>query len=139
MSTIPPTIIAFPRAPAPPPRAATVPGHRSPCAAARRTQYTPADLAAALHLGHFSTRTIIAKLRILAETQGLPLPRTPRIVAGRAVTGPESIHLHSRWDAGEVDAWLAGGDPPPAGAALAPPQPLLDEIGRRAAAIGSGR
>jgi len=77
----------------------------------RLRQYGLADCARPLGLSEFAIRTIIEKLRLLAEHDDMPLPRTPRFVEGRKIDGPHAIHAHSRWDAGEFDAWLHGRHP----------------------------
>ena len=46
--------------------------------AGRRAEYGLADVARPLGLIDFAIRTIIEKLRLLAEHDGMPLPRTPR-------------------------------------------------------------
>jgi hypothetical protein len=96
-----------------------------PATGGRRGEYALGDVARDLSLSHFAVRSIIAKLRALAEHDGMPLPRTPRVVEGRAVTGPDSIYCRSRWDAGEFDAWLDSRSPSGPAAAgmphLAPP------------------
>jgi hypothetical protein len=102
--------------------------------------YTIADVARPLGLLDFAIRTIIEKLRLLAEHDGMPLPRTPRIVDGRPMRGPRAIHYHSRWDAGEFDAWLYGRHPgAPASSELPVPGALRDEMQRRARSIAGAR
>jgi hypothetical protein len=116
------------------PSAATVtflhppaPGHRLYCLA---------DVAGPLGLGHFAIRTIIEKLRLLAEHDGMPLPRTPRFVDGRQLQGPFAIHAHSRWDAGEFDAWLHGRHP---GAPAVAANAVRFEMAQRAERMAAGR
>lgn len=126
------TVIAFPLEAAPPP-----PPDPAPLFA--RSEYDLADVARRVSLLHFTERTIVGKLRILAAKHGLPLPRTPRIVNGEVIAGVASIHSKSRWNAGEVDAWLDGRGP----AAPAAPAPriapaLVIDMQHRAAALAQG-
>lgn len=107
-----------------------------PATGGRRGEYAIGDLARELSMLHFSRRTIIEHLRALAKKQGMPLPRTPRIVDGKPVTGPESIYAHSRWDAGEFDAWMGGRTPGAPAAAV--PRPVREEMHRRAELIAVG-
>lgn len=126
-------IIAFPsgQAAAPPPLA---PPPALPSTAGRRCEYAVGDLARMLGIAHFAPRTIIDYLRAKARQEGMPLPKTPRLRAGQLVTGPQSIWLHSRWDAERFDGWKAESDGdgpcPPASAAL------RADLARRAEAIG---
>lgn len=99
-------------------------------------QYALADVARPLGLSHFAIRTIIEKLRLNAEHDGMPLPRTPRYVSGRKIDGPCAIHAHSRWDAGEFDAWLYGRHP---GAPVAVVSALRAEMAQRAERMATGR
>jgi hypothetical protein len=102
----------------------------------KRGEYAVGDLARALKLAHLSSRTVIDKLRALAKHDGMPLPCTPRIECGMPIHGPRSIYGKSRWDAGEVDAWLDGRGP----AAPAQPvaRPIREQMRLRAASLGAG-
>lgn len=102
----------------------------------RTTGYTLADVARPLALSDFAIRTIIEKLRLLAEHDGMPLPRTPRFVDNRPIRGPRMIHANSRWDAGEFDAWLEGRHP---GAPAAVNDRLRAELAGRAQMMATGR
>lgn len=117
-----PNVIPFNR-----PRTVPPAGPRSapiPVTAGSRGEYAIGDLARALKLSHFDIRTIIDKLRQLAKTRNMPLPRTPRLVKGAEVSGPAAIYRRSRWDAGEIDAWMDDRGPAGPTAAAAPPVPL---------------
>ncbi|MCP3730408.1 hypothetical protein M9978_08200 [Sphingomonas sp. MG17] len=96
----------------------------------KRGEYAIGDIARALKLTD-KPRTVIDKLRALARHDGMPLPITPRLERGRPIHGPRSIYARSRWDAGEIDAWLDGRGP----AAPAQPvaRPIRDEMRARAA------
>lgn len=109
-----------------------------PATGGRRGEYALADIARPLGLLHKSIRTIIDALRVLAKHDGMPLPRTPRIVSGKPVKGPNSICKDSRWDAGEIDAWLEGRGPVSPAPALLPPA-IRKEMQLRAIALGGGR
>ncbi|NLS27958.1 hypothetical protein S2M10_29600 [Sphingomonas sp. S2M10] len=136
------SVTLFPRSTVPPATAiqppriavAAAPAAKAPPATGgRRGEYAVGDIARELGMSHFSARTIIARLRLLARTQRMPLPRTPRFLGERHVTGPLSITVRSRWDAGEIDAWLDGRLPSgPAGAPAMLPQPIRDDMRRRA-------
>lgn len=123
-----------------------------PTTAGRFGEYALGDIARVLRLSHFDPRTIIQKLRVLADQRGMPLPRTPRIVRGRTCAGPDSIYRRSRWDAGEFDAWISDFDPDGGTRAARPAAkgegddarprvapPIRQEMRRRAAALGGGR
>ncbi len=103
-----------------------------------RGEYAVGDLARVLKLAHFDVRTIIAKLRLLAATRAMPLPRTPRLVRGAEIHGPAAIYRRSRWDAGEIDAWMDDRGPnapasmPVAGSRV--PPPIRMEMAQRARA-----
>jgi hypothetical protein len=100
----------------------------------RRGEYALGDVARDLSLAHFAVRSIIEKLRALAKHDGMPLPRTPRVVEGRTITGPDSIYCKSRWDAGEFDAWLDSRSPsgPAAAGAIGLPPPIRAAMQARA-------
>ena len=105
-------ILAFP---APAADSSAPPRRSAPAAFAfqggRRGTYALGDIARALGLLDYTTKTGIGKLRILARERGMPLPLNPRIVAGRVAEGPSAIHARSRWDASAFDAWLDGRGP----------------------------
>ena len=101
---------------------ALVPAPVLPATGGRRCEYAVGDLARLLGIAHFAPRTIIEMLRAKARQDGMPLPKTPRLRCGKLVAGPQSIWLHSRWDAERFDGWKAESDGdgpcPPASAAL---------------------
>lgn len=105
-----------------------------PSTGGRQGRYALGDVARALGMSHFARRTIIAKLRVLARHQHMPLPLTPRVVSGMPITGPAAIHADSRWDAAEFDAWHDGRGPAgPAGVADPAPSPRLRDTMKAAA------
>lgn len=107
-----------------------------PVTGGRRGEYALGDIARQLRMAHLGTRTIIAKLRALAAHDRMPLPRTPRVIEGKPVHGPDSIYRLSRWDAGEFDAWLDGRSPTsPAGAPAILATPIREDMRRRAAQL----
>lgn len=111
-----------------------------PATSGKRGEYALGDLARSLGLAHKkSIRTIIDTLRALARHSGMPLPRTPRVVRGRPLAGPQVICKDSRWDAGEIDAWLDGRGPAgPAGAARPPlAAPIRADMADRARRLGA--
>jgi hypothetical protein len=57
-------------------------------------------------------RTIIDKVRRLAERHGFPLPKRPRFVRASASPGICSIDAFSIWDRDAVERWLEGDLPP---------------------------
>lgn len=127
-----------------PPKSRAVRPRDLPTTGGRRGEYALSDVARSLHLRHFEVRTIIAKLRQMAKDQRMPLPRTPRMVNGEEKRGPDSIYRHSRWDAGEFDAWLdsrhGGGGSAPTDSRLRPvPTPIRMEMAERARAAAGGR
>lgn len=113
----------------------------------RRGQYGIADLARLLMFPDWTIRTVIEKLRTLARVEGMPLPETPRIVAGKELKGPDAIQYHSRWDAALWDAWhllrkRTGSGHLPAGASMpAPtvPPPVRASMAQAAERIGGGQ
>lgn len=149
-------LLAFP-AQSPATARGAAPGSREPAAAATFPQarpFVPArreyDLGAIAHLvgmAHCSRRVLIETLRKLAEQSGMPLPKTPRIHAGRVCVGPQAIGARSRWDAMVFDAWLDSWTPPPTLAgAVAPGRIVLSDhagpalrsqMAQRAAALGA--
>jgi hypothetical protein len=134
------TLLHFPpnRPPARPPEApATTVASSVPATGGRRGEYALADVARPLGLLHRPVRSIVETLRVLARHEGMPLPRSPRIVKGKPLSGPRAICRASRWDAGEFDAWLDGRGPAAPSVPLAPPVRL--DMANRAAAIGAGR
>jgi hypothetical protein len=111
-----------------------------PATGGRRGEYALADVARPLGMLHLSIRTIIDNLRALAKHDGMPLPRTPRVIKGVPVSGVDMICKQSRWDAGEIDAWLDGrGRGPAAPTPAMLPTPLRQEMAARAVALGAGR
>lgn len=106
-----------------------------PATAGHRCEYAVGDLARFLGLSHFCPRTVIEHLRAKARYEDMPLPKTPRLYGGRPVSGPDTIWLHSRWDAERFDGWHdeRGGDPfPPSSAAL------RSQLAARAATMAHG-
>lgn len=63
-------------------------------------------------------RTIIDKVRRLAEHHHFPLPKRPRFVKGVRVTGHLSIDAFSIWDRDPVERWIEDDLPPAESAAL---------------------
>lgn len=137
------TLYDFPQSARPQPRhfmppiAAKAPAGL-PATAGRGGEYALADIARPLGLAHRPIRSIIDTLRKLAKHDGMPLPRTPRVVRDTVVRGPDSIVKASRWDAGQFDAWLDGRGPQGPAAAMVP-EPVRQEMQARAVAIGGGR
>lgn len=86
----------------------------TPFTGGRRNEYALGDIARALGIRHLTPKTIITHLRAMAVDCAMPLPKSPRLWKGRIVTGPESIHRNSRWDAELFDAWLESRDRPAA-------------------------
>lgn len=119
-----------------------------PFAQARR-EYTLWEVARLTGLAHVSPKVMISTLRKLAEQNGMPLPKTPRVHKGRIVTGPRAIGRRSRWDALRFDDWLDDWTPPGGGAigrAIAAPavpavsRAMRDGMAARAAELAtSGR
>lgn len=98
---------------------------------------TEADLcfvARRLGLIDNAPRTIIDKVRRLAERHGFPLPKRPRFVRGVRVTGHMSIDAFSIWDRDAVERWLEGDLPPAENAAIAFARKasVRHEMGKRA-------
>ncbi|GGO94942.1 hypothetical protein [Stakelama pacifica] len=124
----------------PPVPCRSVPSARSlPSSGGRGGEYGLGDVARPLGLAHFEIRTIIDALRVEAAHNGMPLPKTPRHEKGKPITGPRAIVRKSRWDAGEMDAWLESrqrgqSSLPPPGVS----QSTREEMARRAAGMGRG-
>lgn len=120
------TIVSFPSPAAP--GAVPLPTRLAAAAAPTRTlgtglnpsrrEYSLADVARLVGLSHASHRVVIGTLRKLAEQAHMPLPKTPRIHAGKLCTGSAMIGTRSRWDALRFDDWLDDRTPP--GGASAP-------------------
>lgn len=130
-----PNVLEFPQ-----PGGAVRPPHRPiaprvplPTTAGKRGEYALADVARPLSMLHRPVRAIIDALRALHLHDGMPLPRTPRIVRGKPIHGAQMICRGSRWDAGEFDAWLEGRGPASPAPALA--QPIRREMAARAAKL----
>lgn len=104
---------------------------------ARSHRSTEVDLlwiAKQLGIVHHAQRTIIAKVRLLAEQSAFPLPKTPRFVNGERLRGAQSIDARSIWDRDTVELWLDD-DRPPADAAAAVAMRrtnVAEEMNRRA-------
>ena len=90
-----------------------------------------AEVARRLCMEDCARRTLIDRLRGLHDHAGMPLPRNPRFVGGRPAAGAQAIHAGSRWDRGEMLAWLDNGDGG-TGAAFVPcdPAPAADAATR---------
>lgn len=93
-----------------------------PTTSGHRCEYAIGDLARMLGIAHFTSRVIVDYLRAKVRDESMPLPKTPRLLKGKLVSGPQSIWLQSRWDAERFDAWKSecdgDGPCPPASAAL---------------------
>lgn len=111
----------------------------TPFTGGRRNEYALGDIARALAIRHLTVKTIIAQLRTLAVDCSMPLPKSPRLYGGRIVTGPQSIHKHSRWDAELFDAWVESRahDAAPS-LATGPTEHLRAEMQRRAWGVIEG-
>lgn len=108
------TIVSFPSRAALPIAAPTL--ATRPIQPSRR-EYTLADVARLTGLSHASHKVLISTLRKLAEQAAMPLPKTPRIHAGKLCTGSAMIGMRSRWDALRFDDWLDDRTGPGGGAA----------------------
>jgi hypothetical protein len=107
--------------------------------AARPHRATEVDLcwiARRLGLLDFERRTIIGKVRLLAEQCSFPLPKNPRFVKG-ARHRPEAIDAFSIWDRDPVELWIEDDRPPAESAALvaARRSTVAEEMARRASNI----
>jgi hypothetical protein len=100
----------------------------------RRREVDLAWVARELGLLGNERRTIINKLRLLAEHNGFPLPKRPRFVGATRITGPKSICALSVWDRDPVERWLEDDRPPAESAALATIRrgAAAEEMARRA-------
>lgn len=100
-------VVSFPtRATLPAAQHATAPALATRPIQPSRREYTLADVARLTGLSHASHKVLIATLRKLAEQAAMPLPKTPRIHAGKLCTGAAMIGMRSRWDALRFDDWL---------------------------------
>lgn len=137
-----PNVVSFPvRNPAPPPIPAALPFVSARPFAPSRREYGLAEVARLTGLSHVSHKVLISTLRKLAEQAHMPLPKTPRIHAGKVCTGAAAIGMRSRWDALLFDDWLDDRSPP-GGASLAPakaapsvPASVREDMAARAAMI----
>jgi hypothetical protein len=111
-----------PPCPSPPVPATDAAMPRGPVRGRWHRAHSEVDLlwiAGKLGLLHYKERrTIIAKVRLLAEQSNFPLPKNPRFVSGKRITGAQSIDANSIWDRDPVDLWLDGDRPPAESAAL---------------------
>lgn len=82
-----------------------------PACQPRRREYALGDMVELLALDDLEQRTVIDRLRKLADQSGLPLPKNTRQWAGRIMRGSKVICAASRWCALAVDAWLDGQGP----------------------------
>jgi hypothetical protein len=103
----------------------------------RATEVDLLWIAARLGLLHRPPRTIVEKVRALAEAAHFPLPKTPRFVKAVRITGPLSIDTRSIWDRDPVEAWLEDDRPPAEGAALVAVRQSAarEEMAKRAAQL----
>lgn len=103
----------------------------------RRGEVDLVWIARELSLLRHEQRTIIAKLRLLAERCHFPLPKNPRFVKGARITGPDSIHARSVWDRDPVELWLENDRPPPEAAAIGQLRrnAAAEEMDRRASGL----
>lgn len=127
--TPPPNVVAFP----PRSRAAALSAPSRPFEPSRR-EYTLADVARLTGLAHASHKVLISTLRKLAEQAHMPLPKTPRIHAGKLCTGAAMIGMRSRWDALRFDDWLDDWTPPGGSSAPAHAAPVVTLATREAMA-----
>lgn len=98
----------------------------------RRRFMTAPEVAARLGMGDLSPRAALDRLRVLHLQGGMPLPISPRIVAGELKTGAAAIHWRSKFDRGIMLSWIEDG----AGAASqqrAPNDPPSRQLATRAA------
>lgn len=84
----------------------------------RRTEVDLLWIAKQLGLTHHKSRTIVAKVRLLAQHSGFPLPKTPRFVGAERKTGADAIEVRSIWDRDPVELWLENDRPPAETAAV---------------------
>lgn len=68
-------------------------------------------IARRLGIVHQLPRTIVKKVRLLADKAGFPLPKTPRFVGAVRMTGANAIDARSVWDRDAVDLWFEGDRP----------------------------
>lgn len=128
------TVLAFP-APALPPASPAIP----PAILRRReSEVDVPELQQRLGLQAASTRTVIAHLRALFGSAGLPAPKNPRIVKGVEVTGAGAIHKGSLWHRVMIDDWFDDRTPPARRAALAAARrdQIRADLRRRARQVG---
>lgn len=85
--------------------------------ACRASEVDVAWIARQLGIADRPPRTIIARIRVLAERCSFPLPKTPRFFMGARVRGPASIDAFSIWDKDPVERWLEDDLPPTTAAA----------------------
>lgn len=90
------------------------------CNVQHRRFMTTAELAGRMGLGDVSRRTAMDRLRVLHVQAGMPLPRSPRVVAGKLKMGAASIHWASLFDRGEMLAWIEDGYCRPGGGSTSP-------------------
>lgn len=109
-----------------------------PC---RPNEYTLAAIARKLGMVDRPRRSIIDRIRLLATTQGFPLPKTPRFVAGIRQSGPRAIDAFSIWDKDAVDLWFENDLPPHESRerAAARRAAVSVEMGRRALLLVASR
>lgn len=109
-----------------------------PVTGGRRGDYALGDVARHLRIEMLTRASIIARLRLLAVGEQMPLPRNPRQWGKVIVSGPSSICAASIWDAGEFDAWLARRHPRSPAAAAIDSAVLRAQLAARAADLAGG-
>jgi hypothetical protein len=134
-------LLAFPSRAAHPPAIAEPAFHAPRPFRPAAREYDLGAIMILVGMAHRSRKVVIGTLRKLADQSGMPLPKTPRVHAGRICTGPDAIGTRSRWDAMVFDAWLDGWMPPApsaSGPALSAADPALRRaMAARAAALGA--
>lgn len=100
----------------------------------RKSEVDLCWIAGQLALLHHAPRTIVAKVRLLADKAGFPLPKNPRFVGGERKTGTQAIDARSIWDRDAVERWLEDDRPPAESAALVAIRrsSVAEEMGKRA-------
>lgn len=128
-------IVPFPPAAAPVARPARfIP----PAHGGRR--YALRDMARKLAFENLDQRTLIAKLRLLARVDGMPLPLNPRTWGTQVFRDHRAICSQSQWDAGQVDYWLERPGPSAPATSAIPPIPphARQDMRERALLIAQG-
>jgi hypothetical protein len=76
-----------------------------------------AGVAKMLGLAQRPPRAIIATVRLMIDTRGFPMPKTPRFVKGEPKLGSAAVHSESVWNRDQVEIWIDDDRPPPDAAA----------------------